>query len=81
MRYLNSEIGQLFFGKLQHESNQSNINLEEIKKIDIIMPEIDEQKNIIKELDKINDMILEKERQLCDLKKNFDVPLKRTLFK
>lgn len=46
--YLNSQIGQLFFHKLQHISSQPNINLEEIKLIKIILPSTkEEQKDIV----------------------------------
>jgi len=49
-KYLNSRIGQLFFGKLQHISSQPNINLEEIQKIGIILPEPTYQQKIIDQL-------------------------------
>lgn len=45
--YFNSELGQLFFGKFQHISSQPNINLEEIKEIQVIRPEISVQKEIL----------------------------------
>jgi len=45
--YLNSKIGQLFFGKLQHISSQPNINLMEIQKILLVLPSPDEQKDIV----------------------------------
>lgn len=45
--YLNSQLGQLFFGKLQHISSQPNINLEEIKKIKLVLPSKNEQKEIL----------------------------------
>jgi restriction endonuclease S subunit len=45
--YLNSRLGQLFFSKLQHISSQPNINLEEIKKIKVILPKSSEQKEIL----------------------------------
>jgi len=47
VRFLNSQLGQLFFGKLQHISSQPNINLEEIKRIKVILPNKSEQKDIL----------------------------------
>ena len=47
-RYLNSQLGQLFFCKLQTLSSQPNINFEEIKRIKLILPHTtEEQKNIV----------------------------------
>lgn len=47
VKYLNSKWGKLNFGKLQHEANQFNINLEEIKKIKIIVPPLEEQIKLV----------------------------------
>jgi restriction endonuclease S subunit len=46
-QYLNSKIGQLFFKKLQHISSQPNINLEEIQRIKVVLPNKDQQQEII----------------------------------
>lgn len=49
--FLNSEIGNLFFGKLQHISSQPNINLEEIKQIQVVLPKTtEEQRNIVSKI-------------------------------
>lgn len=48
--YLNSRVGQLFFGKLQHISSQPNINLDEIKKIKIVLPERLKQEDILEKV-------------------------------
>lgn len=47
VKYLNSNIGQLFFGKLQHISSQPNINTTEISKIKVILPSKPIQKKIL----------------------------------
>lgn len=47
VKYLNSYLGVLFFTKYQHEVSQPNINLEEIKKIKVILPPLNIQKNIM----------------------------------
>ena len=47
-RYLNSNIGQLFFGKFKHISGQPNINTTEIGKIKIILPKREEQEKILR---------------------------------
>lgn len=47
VKYLNSYLGILFFRKYQHEVSQPNINLEEIKKIKVILPPLNIQKNIM----------------------------------
>ena len=57
--YLNSKIGQLYFQKYQHVSSQPNINLEELKRINIIIPKTKQQEIIINESHKIeNDLLL-----------------------
>ena len=76
MYYLNSEIGQLLFGKFQHESDQPNINLEEIKRISVILPKIEEQKRIIKKCSVIHNKIVEAQKQIHILKKNLDKPIR-----
>lgn len=77
--YLNSEIGQLLFGKFQHESDQPNINLEEIKRILVILPEIEEQKRIIKKCRVIHNKIVEVQKQILQLKKTFDKPMREAI--
>jgi restriction endonuclease S subunit len=52
-KYLNSRLGQLIFGKLQHVSSQPNINLNEIVTIQIVMPEKKKQNKIIENVTKI----------------------------
>lgn len=47
VKYLNSYLGFLFFRKYEHGVGQPNINLEEIKKINVILPPLNIQKNII----------------------------------
>lgn len=77
--YLNSQIGQLFFGKLQHESDQPNINLDEIKKIDIVLPDKDAQKNLIDKCRPINSKHLQKQKEADTLTKNLDTPFRKVL--
>lgn len=48
VKYLNSKWGKLNFRKFQHEVSQPNINLEEIKKLKIIVPPMDEQIKLVK---------------------------------
>ena len=81
MYYLNSEIGQLFFHKLQHESDQPNINLDEIKKILVIVPNTDIQKSIIKKCKIPHKKFVDKEIELEGLKNNFDIPMRDLLNK
>lgn len=57
VEYLNSEIGQLFFNKLQHISSQPNINLSEIRRIKIVKPEKSIQQNIVRELKPHSDAV------------------------
>ncbi|SDA56981.1 restriction endonuclease subunit S [Methanobrevibacter millerae] len=47
VKYLNSKWGKLNFRKFQHEVSQPNINLEEIKKLKIIVPPLDEQIKLV----------------------------------
>lgn len=81
MYYLNSEIGQLFFGKLQHQSDQPNINLDEIKQILVITPEISKQKSIIKKCEIYQIKIFQKISELNELIKNLDMPIRDLLNK
>lgn len=48
--YLNSKFGQLGFRKYQHDVGQPNINLEEIKRIRIIKPNIPKQSEMLEKL-------------------------------
>jgi len=50
VKYLNSHLGILFFKKYQHGVGQPNINLEEIKRIKVILPPLDIQKNIMEKV-------------------------------
>lgn len=81
MYYLNSEIGQLFFHKFQHVCDQPNINLEEIKRILVIIPGKDIQKSIIKNCLIPHKKIVDKEIELNRLKNNFDMPMRDILNK
>lgn len=81
MYYLNSEIGQLLFGKYQHESDQPNINLEEIKRILVIVPEIEAQQKIIEKCRVIHNKIFEVQKQTHQLKKTFDKPIRDAIDK
>lgn len=47
VKYLNSTWGKLNFRKFQHEVSQPNINLEEIKKLKIIVPPLDKQRILV----------------------------------
>lgn len=49
-KYLNSTLGQLCFGKLQHIADQPNINLTEIQEIVIPVPDLIKQSEIVKEV-------------------------------
>jgi len=53
VQYLNSDIGQLFFGKLQHVSSQPNINLKEIQKIKVILPNKKQQEEFMIHVQKV----------------------------
>jgi len=56
VKYLNLTLGQLFFGKLQHISSQPNINLDEIGKIKIILPDkLSEQDAILNKIKTVED--------------------------
>jgi len=79
MYYLNSEIGQLFIEKMQHQADQPNINLEEIKRIPIILPDKDDQKNIIDNCSIVKSQIFETQKQLQQLRDNYDKPLREAL--
>lgn len=59
-KYLNSRIGQLFFGKLQHISSQPNINTTEIGRIKLILPPREEQEKILK-------LVMQKESTLIPI--------------
>lgn len=69
IRYLNSDLGQLFFGKLQHISSQPNINLEEIKKIKVILPSKIEQHDILTKVRLIESEAINLENEAKDNKK------------
>jgi restriction endonuclease S subunit len=79
--YLNSEIGQLFFGKLQHVADQPNINLEEIKRIMVVLPEKEEQKRIVEKCSPMQTRIFKYQELLQRHKKNFDRPMREALKK
>lgn len=77
VRYFNSDIGQLFFGKLQHISNQSNINTTEITRIKVILPLKTEQETVLKltlakesaldsAIDRVNDLKKQRDRVILD---------------
>jgi len=72
MRYLHSELGQLFFEKLQHVSSQPNINNNEIGKIIGIFPEKDMQNKIIKELQPYGVKIQEIEKEINEIKEKIE---------
>lgn len=72
VQYLNSEIGQLFFGKLQHISNQSNINTTEITKIKVILPQKPEQEKVLKMISKKESKLDSLQHQINELKKQKD---------
>lgn len=74
--YLNSNIGQLFFGKLQHISSQPNINTTEIGKIKLILPTKDEQGRILEPVVKTKSVLSSIETEIAQLKdKKNDVVL------
>lgn len=79
MFYLNSEIGQLFFGKLQHISDQPNINLDEIKQIKIVLPDIDEQKQIVIKCNQHLNNAIKLKNKINQLKQSFDKPMRDAL--
>lgn len=66
--YLNSNIGQLFFGKLKHIAGQPNINLDEILKIKVILPDNNEQDRILKTILPIEDRIKKVQDKIEQLK-------------
>jgi len=68
VKYLNSNIGQLFFGKLQHISNQSNINTTEIGKIELILPTKPIQKKILRSVAKKESTLIPIEIEIKKLK-------------
>ena len=61
-RYLNSTLAQLQFGKLQHIADQPNINLDEMQKIRVILPDLDEQSAILSEVERIEKKAISKEK-------------------
>ncbi|MFC2011300.1 hypothetical protein ACFLUR_03315 [Chloroflexota bacterium] len=68
--YLNSKVGQLYFQKYQHVSSQPNINLEEIKRINIISLTVKQQETVIKESHKMEDGVLLLEKDIEAKKKH-----------
>lgn len=72
VRYLNSNIGQLFFGKLQHISNQSNINTTEITRIKVILPLKNEQEKVLELISEKESALNSVIDQMNDLKKQRD---------
>ncbi|VVB74116.1 Type I restriction modification DNA specificity domain protein [uncultured archaeon] len=72
VHYLNSRLGQLFFGKLQHISSQPNINLEEIKKIKIIVPKKTMQTEILKKVNMIELQALKLEEDEENIRRESD---------
>jgi type I restriction-modification system DNA methylase subunit len=72
VRYFNSELGQLFFGKFQHISNQSNINTTEITKIRVIRPPIPVQEEILKAISEKETALISAENEVKRLKEQRD---------
>ncbi len=72
VEYLDSVIGDLFFQKFQHISSQPNINLNEIKRIKVILPDKTQQKTILNEINKIraelHNIIKMREDKLIEIK-------------
>ena len=81
MYYLNSEIGQLFIEKLQHQADQPNINLEEIKRILVVLPEKDEQERIVNKCTPIQNDLQKNQEFLEQLKNDYDKPMREALGK
>jgi restriction endonuclease S subunit len=79
MHYLNSEIGCLFFEKLQHISDQPNINLNEIGQIQIILPDKPIQEEIVKRCKPIKNQIFCNANEMKNLKDNFDEPMRNAI--
>jgi restriction endonuclease S subunit len=75
MYYLNSEVGQLFIEKLQHQADQPNINLEEIKRILVILPSKEEQKAILERCRPLQKMIFENKEHLNEAMESYDRPM------
>lgn len=63
-KYLNSKVGQLFFGKLQHISSQPNINTTEIGRINVICPPRHEQEKILKQVVEQESALIPIEREI-----------------
>jgi restriction endonuclease S subunit len=79
MYYLNSEIGQLFIEKMQHQADQPNINLEEIKRILVVLPEKEDQKRIIMKCSSLQTEFCRNQEQMQNLKNGFDKPMREAL--
>ena len=79
--YLNSQFGQLNFLKYRHDVGQPNINLDEIKKIKIIIPPLYIQEKIVEKIltkkqeviKAINTIALQKEKVLNTILENLDI--------
>lgn len=63
--YFNSNFGQFGFLKYRHDVGQPNINLEEIKRIKIIVPPVEEQKKIVFK-------VLDKKREAIEIFRNIE---------
>ena len=72
VKYLNSKIGQLFFGKFQHISNQSNINTTEITKIKVILPRKTVQEKMLKLVSEKDSALASIEDEIKKLKEQRD---------
>lgn len=74
VKYLNCYWGKLNFRKFQHEVSQPNINLEEIKKLKIIVPPLEKQVMLVnkfQEFEKKAEEYRKMEKQCWD--KSFNV--------
>jgi len=69
VKYFNSRLGQLFFGKLQHIAGQPNINLDEIVQIKVILPSRPEQERILNSVSKIEAEALPIETEIESLRR------------
>jgi len=67
-KYLNSRLGQLFFGKLQHIASQPNINLEEMLRIKVVLPKKLEQESILGSVSAIESQACHIEEEINGIK-------------
>lgn len=72
VRYFNSDLGQLFFGKYQHISNQSNINTTEITKIRVILPDKPTQEAMLKTISEREKALTSVENEVRKLREQRD---------